>query len=56
MTNLKGPKSKDQKRKLGFPFPQPGPKMGLPASLTWPGCVVQNHPLVNGSRTPGEEL
>ncbi|KAF2977131.1 hypothetical protein EK904_007916 [Melospiza melodia maxima] len=34
--------------------PKPGPKMGLPASLTWPGCVLHNRTLVNGSRTPGD--
>lgn len=58
MTNLKWAKSisVDQKRKLWFSFPQPGPKMGLPACLTWPSCVLHNHPLVNGSRTPGDEL
>ena len=49
MTDLKGAKSisVDEKRKLLFPFPQPGPKMGLQARFTQPGLVPHIHPLVN---------
>jgi len=49
MADLKGAKSisVDEKRRLLFPFPQLGPKMGLPARFTQPGLVPHKHPLVN---------